>query len=116
MLKDSCNLDLYIGQQIRQARQLRRMSQKVLGSKLFRPVTFQQIQKYERGANHVTAVCLYDIATVLQIPLLYFLPQADYEMPSHSVQEIRLLEALRQLPAPVQETLHSFVLAAARSR
>lgn len=94
---------------------MRGMSQSALGSKLSRPVTFQQIQKYERGANHVTAVCLYEIATALQLPFLYFLPETGFELPILSIEEMHLLDAFRQLHPPVQSTLLSFAVAASRS-
>ncbi len=47
-----------------------RMSQENLGDKL--GVTFQQIQKYERGANRVSASRLWGMAEVLNVPIQYF--------------------------------------------
>ncbi|WP_039762615.1 helix-turn-helix domain-containing protein, partial [Bartonella queenslandensis] len=46
------------------------LSQKELGSHL--GVSFQQIQKYEKGTNRVSAKCLLEIAKKLQVPISFF--------------------------------------------
>jgi transcriptional regulator with XRE-family HTH domain len=61
---------MYVGQQIRLARKKQRMSQESLSKHL--GLTFQQIQKYEIGANRVSASKLFEIATALQRPVSYF--------------------------------------------
>ncbi|MQB41497.1 XRE family transcriptional regulator [Rhizobium sp. ICMP 5592] len=63
-------VDIYVGQQIRLARKTQRMSQEALAKCL--GVTFQQVQKYEIGANRVSASKLFEIATALQRPISYF--------------------------------------------
>lgn len=63
-------LDLHIGERLRQARQLAGLSQSAMGEAV--GVTFQQVQKYERGANRVPASRLYEFAAVLSVPLAYF--------------------------------------------
>ncbi|WP_047464308.1 helix-turn-helix domain-containing protein [Rhizobium rhizogenes] len=63
-------VDIYVGQQIRLARKEQRMSQEALAKCL--GVTFQQVQKYEIGANRVSASKLFEIATALQRPVSYF--------------------------------------------
>ena len=62
--------DADVGRRIRARRLERGMSQSELGSKL--GVTFQQIQKYEKGVNRVGAGRLYQIAEVLSIPVSFF--------------------------------------------
>ena len=46
------------------------MSQEQLGAEL--NVTFQQVQKYERGANRISASRLWDISQILDVPISYF--------------------------------------------
>jgi transcriptional regulator with XRE-family HTH domain len=60
--------DAIIGKNIRLHRVAKRMSQEELGKYL--GVTFQQIQKYEKGTNRVSASRLLTVATVLEVPLL----------------------------------------------
>ncbi len=44
-------------------------------------VTFQQIQKYERGSNRIVASWLFDLANTLDVPLEYFFAEAQDEIP-----------------------------------
>jgi transcriptional regulator with XRE-family HTH domain len=60
-------IDLLVGSRIRKFRKGRGMSQAQLGEKL--GVTFQQVQKYENGKNHVGASRLQMISTALDIPV-----------------------------------------------
>lgn len=63
--------DVLIGSRIRARRIELDMSQEVLGEKL--GVSFQQIQKYEKGANRVGAARLCQVADALDANILYFL-------------------------------------------
>ena len=63
-------IDAHVGARIRLRRTLMGMSQERLGEAL--GLTFQQIQKYERGANRVGASRLYDLARVLDVPISFF--------------------------------------------
>ncbi|RBM06332.1 XRE family transcriptional regulator [Novacetimonas cocois] len=63
-------VDVYVGSRIRLRRTLLGMSQERLGTAL--GLTFQQVQKYERGANRVGASRLYDLARVLDVPIAFF--------------------------------------------
>lgn len=63
-------VDLHVGARIRLRRKLAGKSQTELGDAL--GLTFQQVQKYERGANHVSASKLYDVAKTLGVPIGYF--------------------------------------------
>ena len=63
-------IDIHVGSRIRLRRTLLGMSQERLGDAL--GLTFQQVQKYERGVNRVGASRLFDISRVLDIPISYF--------------------------------------------
>lgn len=63
-------VDMHVGSRIRLRRQLMKMSQEKLGDEL--GVTFQQVQKYERGANRVGASRLYRLSRVLEVPVQFF--------------------------------------------
>src|SRR5437868_3665432 len=62
--------DLEIGQKIRALRVAKGVSQTTLGEAL--GVTFQQVQKYERGSNRVSAGRLQKIAHMLETPVTFF--------------------------------------------
>ncbi|UAL10735.1 helix-turn-helix domain-containing protein [Caulobacter segnis] len=63
-------VDLHVGARIRMRRKILGVSQERLAEDL--GLTFQQIQKYERGANRVSASKLYEIAKSLQSSVAYF--------------------------------------------
>lgn len=63
-------IDLHVGARIRMRRKILGVSQERLAEDL--GLTFQQIQKYERGANRVSASKLYEIAKSLQSSVGYF--------------------------------------------
>jgi transcriptional regulator with XRE-family HTH domain len=70
-------IDVHVGARIRLRRTLMGMSQERLGEAL--GLTFQQVQKYERGANRVGASRLFDLSRVLDVPISFFyddLPEA----------------------------------------
>ncbi len=63
-------IDVHVGSRVRLRRTLLGMSQEKLGDAI--GLTFQQVQKYERGANRVGASRLYDLSRVLDVPVSYF--------------------------------------------
>ena len=63
-------IDVHVGTRIRLRRTLMGMSQERLGEAL--GLTFQQVQKYERGVNRVGASRLYDLSRVLDVPISFF--------------------------------------------
>lgn len=63
-------VDLHVGARIRMRRKVLGVSQERLAEEL--GLTFQQVQKYERGANRVSASKLYEIARALSVPVAYF--------------------------------------------
>lgn len=63
-------IDIHVGSRIRLRRTLLGMSQERLGDAL--GLTFQQVQKYERGVNRVGASRLFDLSRVLDVPISFF--------------------------------------------
>jgi len=63
-------IDMHVGKRVRLRRTLLGMSQEQLGAEL--NITFQQVQKYERGANRISASRLWDINQILDVPISYF--------------------------------------------
>ena len=65
-------VDKHVGSRMRTRRLLAGLSQEKLGEAL--GITFQQIQKYEKGTNRVGASRLQAMATALEVPVSYFFP------------------------------------------
>jgi transcriptional regulator with XRE-family HTH domain len=63
-------VDVHVGKRIRQRRWLTGMTQQQLANQV--GIKFQQIQKYETGANRVSASRLWDIADALDVPVSFF--------------------------------------------
>ena len=63
-------VDVHVGARIRLRRTLLGMSQERLGDAL--GLTFQQVQKYERGVNRVGASRLFDLSRILDVPISFF--------------------------------------------
>jgi transcriptional regulator with XRE-family HTH domain len=63
-------IDVHVGARIRLRRTLLGISQVALAEAI--GLTFQQVQKYEKGVNRVSSSRLYDLAGILDVPLAYF--------------------------------------------
>lgn len=63
-------VDIHVGTRVRLRRQILKMSQEKLGDQL--GVTFQQVQKYERGTNRVGASRLWKMSQVMEVPVSFF--------------------------------------------
>ena len=63
-------VDVHVGKRVRHCRWLIGMTQQQLAEKV--GIKFQQIQKYETGANRISASRLWDIADALNVPVSYF--------------------------------------------
>ena len=63
-------IDVHVGARLRRRRTLSGMSQTTLGDAI--GLTFQQVQKYERGANRISASRLFGLSRVLDVPIEYF--------------------------------------------
>ena len=73
-------VDIHVGQRLRIRRSLLGMSQEKLAEAV--GITFQQIQKYERGTNRVSAGRLFQFSRILDIPVTYFYDQFVASTPS----------------------------------
>lgn len=62
-------IDFHLGNRLREAREAQDMSQSALADML--GITFQQIQKYERGTNRISASRLYEAAHALELPVMF---------------------------------------------
>jgi transcriptional regulator with XRE-family HTH domain len=114
-------IDAEVGHRIRIHRNAISMSQSTLGEKL--GVTFQQVQKYEKGVNRVGAGRLTRIAGILEIPVGALLgvdvdqPKIQSSSAASNVLEclsmpgaVRLVQAYAQLPNPaIRSTILSLV-------
>ena len=68
-------IDVYVGARVKMRRTLMGMSQEKLGEQI--GLTFQQVQKYERGMNRISASRLFDIGKVLEVPISFFFEDMD---------------------------------------
>lgn len=82
-------IDVHVGARIRLRRTLRGLSQDKLGQAL--GLTFQQVQKYERGSNRIGASRLYHMALVLEVPITYFYENIPEEIQSASPRHMAML-------------------------
>lgn len=75
-------VDVHVGNRIRFRRQALQLSQSELARQM--GVTFQQIQKYERGINRITAGRLWDLSCVLDVDINFFFEDLPEEMVKYS--------------------------------
>jgi transcriptional regulator with XRE-family HTH domain len=81
MTKKSPNpIDKHVGSRVRMRRMMLGMSQEKLGDAL--GLTFQQVQKYEKGTNRIGASRLQQITNILRVPPAFFFEGAPH-MPGH---------------------------------
>lgn len=88
-------VDVHVGNRVRQRRTLMGMSQEKLGQAL--GLTFQQVQKYERGANRMGASRLHQVSQILDVPVEYFFEDLPRE---HSFRPGRVSAGLAEEPEP----------------
>jgi transcriptional regulator with XRE-family HTH domain len=67
--------DVHVGSRVRLRRNMLGLSQEKLGEMI--SLTFQQVQKYERGANRIGASRLHELSRVLGVPVEFFYDQTD---------------------------------------
>ena len=111
-------VDVHVGKRIRQRRWLIGMTQQALAESV--GIKFQQIQKYETGANRVSASRLWDIAEVVGVPVSFFfegldLPESqagDALAPADILGDKEAMELVRSYYAiPEQQRRRLFELA-----
>lgn len=101
-------VDVYVGRRMREARNFRKMSQEELGKKL--GISFQQIQKYEKGTNRISASRLYEIAAVLKTSVDYFFEGCDDAIEAESAIPRRTIALAHQIESISSDKLRSQVL------
>jgi transcriptional regulator with XRE-family HTH domain len=107
------DVDATIGVRVRTRRVERQMSQDVLGKAL--GISFQQVQKYEKGANRITMSRLQKIAELLDVPITYFYgdgnpvrkTEVDTLLSGHDAATMRLLRAYADIKN--RDTAHAVV-------
>ncbi|MEO3429046.1 helix-turn-helix transcriptional regulator [Pelagibius sp. CAU 1746] len=91
-------VDVHVGGRVRLRRVFLGYSQEKLANAL--GLTFQQIQKYERGANRISASKLYELSRILSVPVTYFFEGVESEGESGSA-------AGQEAGVTVASTIHS---------
>ena len=76
-------VDVHVGKRVRLRRTLLGMSQEKLGKAI--NLTFQQVQKYERGTNRIGSSRLYQLSKVLDVPVSYFFDELPAEIPGAEI-------------------------------
>jgi transcriptional regulator with XRE-family HTH domain len=92
-------IDVHVGARVRLRRTLLGMSQEKLGEAI--GLTFQQVQKYERGANRIGASRLFDLSRVLDVPVSFFFDDMSDDT---SLQSPRMIVAglVEELPVSLE--------------
>src|SRR5208282_2723842 len=85
-------IDKHVGSRVRMRRMMLGMSQEKLGNAL--GLTFQQVQKYEKGTNRIGASRLQQISNTLQVPVSFFFDGAP------NVQVGTRVEGMGEAPSP----------------
>jgi transcriptional regulator with XRE-family HTH domain len=102
------SVDVHVGQRLRAQRLLIGMSQEQLAGLL--GVSFQQLQKYEKGANRISASRLYHAAQLLRAPILWFFEglggvnrdtqRVQDRMTSNDPEVLRFVHVTRRISDP----------------
>ncbi len=80
-------VDVHVGARVRLRRTLLGMSQEKLGDAI--GLTFQQVQKYERGANRIGSSRLFDLSRVLDVPIAFFFDEMPGDVAASSPAQTR---------------------------
>ena len=97
-------VDIHVGSRIRMRRTLLGLSQEKLGDAL--GLTFQQVQKYERGANRVGSSRLYEISRILDVPISFFFEEMTGDVSSAGAAvPVNTGEGAQSDPLAKRETL-----------
>ncbi|HUC65202.1 MAG TPA: helix-turn-helix transcriptional regulator [Stellaceae bacterium] len=110
-------VDVHVGSRVRLRRTLLGMSQERLGEAI--GLTFQQVQKYERGANRLSASALWRAADAVDVPVSYFF---DGLSQGHAVAAddqldvivLKLTQKIRKLDPSVREKLSALIAVLSR--
>lgn len=116
--REATEVDAYVGRRLKDLRESKGMSQETLAIDL--GISFQQVQKYERGFNRIGASRLLQLANVLQVSVAYFFDgiQAETSEYQNEVSELLAIEGaipLLRLYAQFTKSLRAKVLDLLRS-
>jgi transcriptional regulator with XRE-family HTH domain len=96
-------VDIHVGGRVRFRRMLLGMSQEKLGERL--GLTFQQVQKYEKGINRIGASRLFDLSHVLGVPVQFFYDEAPAAYENTPSRDVGFAE--RQTESYITEFLNT---------
>jgi len=110
-------VDVHVGSRLRERRVSLGMSQTVLAERL--GLTFQQVQKYERGTNRLSASTLWRAADAVDVPISYFYDGLRQGRPIPGGDELdvvvlKLTQKMRKLEPAVREKLSALIATLAR--
>lgn len=116
-------VDVHVGQGVRSRRVLRGMTQSVLAEQI--GLTFQQLQKYESGANRISASRLWEISQILDVPVASFFDGLETDRPDGEdlrdvqlrpdVEMLQTAKAVQELPRGLQKEMQSLIRSLAES-
>jgi len=89
-------IDVHVGGRVRLRRTLLGMSQEKLAEAI--GLTFQQVQKYERGANRIGSSRLFDLARILDVPVSYFFEDMSATVAARTPSRLRGLAETKPEP------------------
>ena len=101
-------VDVHVGARVRVRRTLLGMTQTNLGDAI--GVTFQQVQKYENGANRISASRLFDLSQILDVPIEYFFDDMPADIAASSLAtkkrgKAKKLPSYESNPMATRETM-----------
>jgi len=92
-------VDAHVGRRVREARAARGLSQEKLGNIL--GISFQQVQKYEKGTNRIGSSRLWAIANALEVPITFFFDGMEYAaevdekfLPRSTIRTAQMIDAI----------------------
>jgi transcriptional regulator with XRE-family HTH domain len=105
-------IDVYVGSRLRERRISLGMSQTTLAERM--SLAFQQIQKYERGTNRLSASALWRAAEAVDVPVTFFfdgLRQSDTVVHDQELDVVmlRLTQKIRNLTPSLRERLSALI-------
>ena len=101
-------VDIHVGSRVREARSLKGMSQEQLGVIL--GISFQQVQKYEKGSNMIGSSRLWDICRALEVSIDFLFDGLDEANPLNSPIPRKTLKLAHQIESIADGTIRNQIL------
>lgn len=106
-------VDIHVGRRVKSRRALREMSQTALADKI--GLTFQQLQKYESGANRISAGRLWDIAQTLDVSVAWFFEGIEGKAPAAAelvdAESLEFAQTAQALPKKLRKQVQGLLSA-----